>query len=156
MINFKKSDMARSLNDRLKDYGVAVFDVTVEDIILPKQLVDSMQKQAAFVGLQRCRMKEHSFNIQKQQNSDKLLLRQLERRNEMLKYDEEAKKTISLINKTTSEVVAYTDKKLAEIKSLEAAEVMKIQYQAELEAAKLDGQKNRDYIITVTEGGTII
>jgi len=141
-------NMVRSLNNRFKEqYGVEAHSLTMTDIMIPGELHKSMEKTTSISAHERCRQKEHEFNIMKLLNGEKLENLKLDHKNERLEVDEEAKRFRNLISKEVEEIDALTTKRLFEVEAEEAHQVLTITRKVNKEVAELSEKKRNELLL---------
>eukprot|EP01027_Heterolobosea_sp_BB2_P013858 GEZU01019942.1.p1 GENE.GEZU01019942.1~~GEZU01019942.1.p1 ORF type:complete len:344 (-),score=104.12 GEZU01019942.1:895-1926(-) len=143
------TDMVRSLNDKLKTFGVEVSQVKVTNVQLPPSLADSMQMETAYTSKQREHRRNHEFQTTLLNDNEFLKLKENERLHERQMAAEMALCERLYIAKDTAELDALTERRLKEIEAEQRAEEERILAQAQLEEAKLIGEKEANLEVAI-------
>mmetsp|Transcript_11028 Transcript_11028/g.41070 ORF Transcript_11028/g.41070 Transcript_11028/m.41070 type:complete len:513 (-) Transcript_11028:1644-3182(-) len=134
--------MIRSLRDKLLEpFGIDVDDITITNIQIPRDLQNSMQDETSYISKHRCKQKNHEYDISVLLNREQRHFAVLGNENERKVLDEESKRFRLLLSKECDELIALTQKRLAEIRSEEQSDSLKIRLDADKEVAVFDGKK---------------
>lgn len=144
--------MVRALNDKISVYGVSCSDVTIQDVFLPVELVNTLNKESSYYSLLKAQKRETDFKSLQLKNEEFRKTVQLQRSNERLALQVQTEKIISIIKKDSEEIIGITSMRLKEIESEEKAQVLNVKVKNELECAKILGKKDKDFLITVASG----
>merc|ERR1712137_548507 len=137
---YDSDDMLNNLNEKMNPYGINVDQVTIANVALPKDLAESMQKETAFEAKQTEQMKKQEYQMLLQQDSNTLKRLDVDRTNERLKVQEEAKLKLMGIRHEIDNMSAHAQAILAEIKADTEAEVACIRAQSEMEITKKENE----------------
>ena len=144
---YESEDMLATLNEKMNPYGISVDQVTIANVALPKDLAESMQKETTFETKQIEQMKkqEHSLLIHQDNNILKRLI--VDRKNEKLKVEEEAKMSRMEVQHQIADMAARHRAILAEIDADKEAEVACVKAQSEMEI----GKKNNELKLVLSQ-----
>lgn len=144
--------MVRALNDKIKGYGIICSEVTIQDVFLPPDLVETLNRESSYFSLLKAQKRATDFRSLQIKNEELRKTVQLQRDNERLAVKVQTEKLISMIKKDEAEILGISQMRLKEIESEQKAEVLNVLVKNELECSKLLGKKDKDYQITVANG----
>jgi len=130
---YESDDMLKTLNEKMNPYGISVDQVTIANVTLPKDLAESMQKETTFETKQTEQTKKQEYSLLIHQDNNVLKRLVVDRKNEQLKVEEEAKMSRMSIQHQIDDLAARGRAILAEINADTQAEVNCIRAQAEQE-----------------------
>lgn len=133
---YESDDMLATLNEKMNPYGITVDQVTIANVALPDDLAQSMQKETTFETKQIEQMKKQEYSLLIHQDNNVLKRLIVDRKNEKLKVEEEAKMSRMAIQHQIEELSARARAILAEIKADTEAEVACVKAQSEMEIGK--------------------
>jgi len=137
--------MVRSLNEKIKDYGCFCKDVTIQDIFLPNDLVETLTRESSFYSLLKAQQRGTDFRSLQINNEELRKTVHLQRENERSAVSVQAQKVIGMIKKEEEELKSITSLRLKEIESEQRANVLTVHMNNELECNKILGKKEKDF-----------
>jgi len=148
----ESEDMIRSLNDKIKAYGVMIDQVTIANVTLPGNIAVAMQSETTFESKQTEQRKKQEYELKVLNDNNFALRVKQDRDNERKKVVEEAKRQRILITQEIQQIEATAERVLAEIQSAQQYEVSKIQAEAKNECKKIEAEKDRIVLETKAKG----
>eukprot|EP00339_Tiarina_fusa_P005582 CAMPEP_0117046012 /NCGR_PEP_ID=MMETSP0472-20121206/31828_1 /TAXON_ID=693140 ORGANISM="Tiarina fusus, Strain LIS" /NCGR_SAMPLE_ID=MMETSP0472 /ASSEMBLY_ACC=CAM_ASM_000603 /LENGTH=278 /DNA_ID=CAMNT_0004758227 /DNA_START=415 /DNA_END=1248 /DNA_ORIENTATION=- len=137
---YESDDMLNTLNEKMNPYGITVDQVTIANVALPQDLANSMQKETTFETKQIEQMKKQEYSLLIHQDNNVLKRLVVDRTNEKLKVEEEAKMSRMQIQHQIDDLSARARAILSEIRADTKAEVDCVKAQSEKEI----GTKNNE------------
>jgi regulator of protease activity HflC (stomatin/prohibitin superfamily) len=134
------SEMISSLNDNFSHFGVLFTTATITNVVLPGELADALENQTVFDAKKQEQEKHQELELKVLNDREALARQELNKKNERLSADEEAKKERQIIMKETAEIEYLKKKRLAEIQAEQNANVLAIEAKGEHEASILKAQ----------------
>jgi len=134
------SEMISSLNENFSHFGVIFSAATITNVVLPEGLAEALENQTVFEAKKQEQQKHQEYEMKVLNDKEALSREELNKKNERLSADEEAKKERQFIMKETAEIEFLKKKRLAEIDAEQRANVMEIEAQGLKKAAKLEGE----------------
>lgn len=133
-------EMIGSLNEIFSTFGVVFTSASITNVVLPPDLASALENQTVFDAKKREQEKQQEYQMKVLNDKEALARAELNKKNERLSADETANKERQLIMKESAEVSSLKEKRLAEIKAEQGANVLQIQAKARLRAAEIDAQ----------------
>lgn len=129
-------DMISSLNAQFQIFGVVFTSATITNVILPGELAHALENQTVFESKKKEQEKSQEYELKVLNDKEALARQELNKKNERMAADEEAKRDRQLIMKESMEIEAEKRKRIAEIEAEQEASVMAKRAQGEFAAAK--------------------
>lgn len=153
---YESEEMVENLNKVMENYGVTVTQVTIAGVQLPDELVISMQNETTYETKQIEQQKQQEFDVVFHRDSNELRRLELDRKNEGLRVEEEARKERQIIEHEIQELKARMERVLAEIDTDEKSEVEKLDALRDLDVGKLKSEvKKQRNIIQASAAGEV-
>ena len=135
-------EMIQALNEQFQPFGVVFTSATITNVVLPEELAEALENQTVYESKKQEQVKHQEYELKVLNDREALAREELNKKNERLAADEEAKRDRQKIMKETMEIEAQKKKRISEIEAEEKASVLALQAEGELEAA----QKQADSI----------
>lgn len=129
-------EMISGLNEQFRDFGVVFTSATITNVVLPEDLAKALENQTLYETKKREQEKHQEYQLKVLYDKEALSREELNKKNERLAADEEAKRDRQLIMKESAEIEAAKHKRLAEIEAEEEASVLATRAEGELQASK--------------------
>lgn len=139
------NEMIASLNAQFQTYGVAFTTATVTNVVLPNELASALENQTVIEAKKKEQEKTQEYKLRVLQDQEALNRAELNKQNERMAADEEAKREREKIMKETVEIEALKEKRVAEILAQQEASVAELKAEGKLKAARLEAE-----MLTVT------
>ncbi|MBI1390231.1 MAG: hypothetical protein GC154_17465 [bacterium] len=129
-------EMISGLNEQFQIFGVVFTSATITNVVLPDELAKALENQTVYEAKKREQEKHQEFELKVLNDRESLSREELNKKNERLAADEEARRDRQKIMKETEEIEADKKKRLAEIEAEKDAAVMARLSEGELKASQ--------------------
>lgn len=129
-------EMIASLNEQFQRFGVVFTSASITNVILPNELAKALESQTVFDAKRREQEKQQEYSLKVLNDREALARQELNKKNERLAADEEARRDRELIARETEEIQAQKQKRMAEIEAEKEAAVIQLRAEGELQAAQ--------------------
>jgi regulator of protease activity HflC (stomatin/prohibitin superfamily) len=142
----------RDLNNHFHDYGVHISSLSVTNVHLPKEFADNMQEESIWKTRDSFNQLEQEFNLKEINIREKEAKQKQKTDEDLLHFEAEKDKEVAQARKRYEHEIALTNKKIAEIKEQESADVLHIKSKSGLLVSEIN-QKSEVLLAKIrTEG----
>lgn len=131
-----------TINNSLGEYGVKVDNITITNVHLPHELAQTMEKASTWESKNRMQEKAQTFELQKIDNEEFHHKRRQQVKEERQEAQSNFDKEIAINKASLAEVLAGTEKLVAEIRENKLAQTLDIKSQSDLSVAEVEAKKD--------------